>query len=38
MTNGIIVIKFQTEADNKNCDILVSFPTGSAYTHQVVIK
>lgn len=30
--------KFQTEADNKNCDILVSFPTGSAYTHQVVIK
>lgn len=30
--------KFQTEADNKNCDVLVSFPTGSAYTHQVVIK
>jgi len=30
--------KFQTEADNKNCDILVSFPAGAPYTHQVVIK
>jgi hypothetical protein len=30
--------KFQTEADNKNCDVLVSFPAGAPYTHQVVIK
>jgi hypothetical protein len=30
--------KFQTEVDNKNCDVLVSFPTGAPYTHQVVIK
>lgn len=30
--------KFQTEADNKNCDIIVSFPAGAPYTHQVVVK
>jgi hypothetical protein len=30
--------KFQTEADNKNCDILVSFPAGAPYTHQVIVK
>ncbi|MBO9562270.1 MAG: SusE domain-containing protein [Niastella sp.] len=30
--------KFQTEADNKNCDIIVNFTTGGSYTHQVVIK
>lgn len=30
--------KFQTEADNKNCDIIVNFTTGGPYTHQVVIK
>jgi hypothetical protein len=29
--------KFQTEADNKNCDVLVNFTTGGPYTHQVVI-
>jgi starch-binding outer membrane protein SusE/F len=30
--------KFQTEADNKNCDVIVNFSNTSAYTHQVVIK
>jgi hypothetical protein len=30
--------KFQTEADNKNCDVIVHFSNTGAYTHQVVIK
>lgn len=30
--------KFQTEADNSNCDIIVNFTTDGPYTHQVVIK
>lgn len=30
--------KFQTEADNKNCDVILNLSTSGSYTHQVVIK
>lgn len=30
--------KYQTEADNKNCDVLLNMTTGGPYSHQVVIK